>query len=129
MADEIIKEMSKVLCMDEKCTIEFLERVKEAKDKINELTGIAQTDETYKSLSKCYDELDALLSPICPDCKVRGKRFITSPARLYDQAMSELPGGTMTFWTGEWYCPKCRHTIASGDKWWEKARIEEGAKA
>jgi len=100
--------------------VEYLERLYEAKKRVNELTGIAPTKEDYDLLSKAYDCLDELLSPLCPDCNVRAKRFITSPAQLYDSAMAELPGGTTPFWTGQWYCPKCNHTVASGEKWWEK---------
>lgn len=104
---------------------EYLEKLYEAKEKVNELTGIAPTEKDYKLLSKAYNALDKLLSPTCPKCNVRAKRCITSLARLYDPAMAELPGGTTPFWTGDWYCPKCRHTIAHGKKWWEKGKTEE----
>ena len=124
---EIIEEMARVLCMSEESTINFLEQVAEVKDKINELTSWTQTEETYKSLCACYCELDKLVSPICPDCHVRVERFITSPARLYDPEMAELPGGTTMRWTGEWYCPKCRHPIAFGNRWWDTK--EERGKA
>ena len=123
MKNKTITEMTKILCMSEESAIDFLERVAEAKDKINELTGIAQTDETYKILSMCYSELENLLSPICSNCQVRAEKFITSPARLYDLAMAELPGGTRMSWTGEWFCPKCRHPVAYGNRWWNDQRL------
>jgi len=53
--------------------------------------------------------------PVCPDCGVKGIKFITSPARLYvePEAWGELP--PMAFvprWTGEWYCPKCKKILS-----------------
>jgi len=102
--------------------IEYLEKLYKAKEKVNELTSIAQTREDFDLLSKAYDCLDELLSPFCPECNVKAKRFITSPARLYDPAMAELPRGTTPFWTGEWYCPKCHHIIAHGEKWWKEVK-------
>lgn len=118
-----VRGRTKHLCMDEKYAVNFLEKVSEAKDIINKLTGIAQTDEAYKPLSKAYRELDKLLSPICPKCKVRAKRFITSPAQLYDPAMAEVePMAAVSRWDGEWYCPKCRHLVAVGEKWWVLGR-------
>ena len=99
--------------------VEYFEKLYEAKQKVNELTSMVQTQEDYDELSKIYDFLDKLLSPTCPKCNVKAKRFITSPARLYDPAMAELPGGTRSFWTGEWYCPKCRCMVACGEKWWK----------
>jgi len=99
--------------------LEILERIWKIKKEINKLTGIADTKDECDLLGKAYDLLDELLSPICPNCNVRAKRFITSPAQLYDSAMAELPGGTRTYWTGEWYCPQCNRIVASGEKWWE----------
>lgn len=103
---------------------DYLEKVYEAFEKINELTGIAPTQEDQTLLSTAYNALDELLSPVCPECKVKAKRFITSPARLYDPAMAEVPGGTRIFWTGEWYCPKCQCIVAYGRKWWKKPWIK-----
>jgi len=110
--------MADFLCMNQQDTVNFLGEVAKLNEELNKLTGIAPTPETYKTLSKACDELDKILSPICPKCGKRAKRFITSPARLYDPAMAELPGGTTTYWTGEWVCPRCRHPIAIGKEWW-----------
>jgi len=98
--------------------VAYLEKLYEAREKVNALTGAAPTKEDQELLSKAYDALDELLSPTCRECNVKAKRFITSPAQLYDPAMAELPGGTTSFWTGDWYCPKCNHTVAHGEKWW-----------
>lgn len=102
----------------DKFEVEYLEKLYEAREKVNELTGIAPTSDDYKLLSKAFDALDKLLSPICSKCLVRAKRFITSPNRLYDSAMAMLPGGTKTFWTGDWYCPSCQHIVGYGQTWW-----------
>lgn len=108
--------------------VEYLNKLHEAREKINELTGMAQTAEDYELLSHVYDLLDELLSPICTKCKAKAKKFITSPAQLYDPAMAEFPGGMRAFWSGEWYCPDCGSIVAIGDKWWEKVEpIRKGA--
>jgi len=106
------------LGFNEADTIEFLEKVFEAQRIINTLTGWTWADKTHEPLSHAYEELDKLLSPICSDCHVRADRFMTSPAELYDPGMAELPGGIIRRWTGEWYCPKCRHLVAVGPRWW-----------
>jgi len=99
--------------------VKYLEKLHEARVKVNELTGMAHDGEEWKLLSEAYEILDRLLSPVCRECKVRARRFITSPAQLYDPAMAELPGGSRSYWTGEWFCPQCRHMVAHGEKWWE----------
>jgi len=120
-----MSECLKFFCMGEDETINFLEETLKAQEIINELTGKAQTKELLDLLSKAYDSLDEVLSPICPTCEIRAKKFITSPAQLYDSAMAELPGGTRRFWTKDWYCPKCRHIVASGQKWWDFIQSHE----
>jgi len=90
----------------------------EAKEMVNELTVLAQTEETHRLLSRAYDVLDLILSPPCLKCKVKAKRLITSLARLYYPEIAELPGGTRTFWTGEWFCPECGSVVATGKRWW-----------
>jgi len=110
--------MANNLSMSEEATIEFLDKAFEALELINILTGWAQTSEISESLSNAYKELDELLSPICSDCHIKAKRFITSQAKLYDPELAEYPGGNTSYWTGEWYCPKCHHLVAAGRKWW-----------
>lgn len=122
MQTNLVTQMANYLSMDEKSAVTFLEDVAKAKDIINTLTGFAQTDEVYGRLSRAYNELDELLSPLCPKCTIRAKRFITSPAEFYDPAMAELPGGTTRHWTGEWYCPQCRHIVAVGQTWWDQSK-------
>ena len=104
--------------MGETEAIVFLEKTLNAKKIVNELTGDAQTDELHKLLSSAYDALDEILSPLCPTCGTRSKRFITSPAKLFDPDMANYPGGTRLSWTGDWFCPECRRTVAYGEKWW-----------
>jgi len=118
MGSAIVAVMANYLAMGDESAVAFLDKVAEAKEIINELSGIAQTDETSQAINKVYEALDELLSPICPKCNSRAKRFITSAAQLYDPGMAELPGGTTPYWTGEWYCPKCHHLIAVGKRWW-----------
>lgn len=53
-------------------------------------------------------------APICPECGVKGKKFITSPARLYvvPEDWDDLePMAFVSRWTGEYYCPKCRRIL------------------
>lgn len=45
---------------------------------------------------------------ICKYCGVEMKKFITTSANLYDAEMGNFPGGSTPFWTGDWYCPKCK---------------------
>lgn len=116
-----MKELIRIaneLSMSEEAAIEFLNKAFEARELINILTGWAQTGETSESLSNAYKELDQLLSPICSDCHIKAKRFITSPAQLYDPELAQYPRGNTLHWTGEWYCPKCHHLVAVGRKWW-----------
>lgn len=122
MQANLVTQMANYLSMDEKSAIEFLEKVAKAKSIINILTGFAQTDEVYRPLSRVYKELDELLSPFCPECNIRAKRFITSDAQLYDPELAQYPGGTRRYWTGEWYCPKCHHLVAVGEKWWDQSK-------
>jgi hypothetical protein len=108
---------------EEEIRADYLEKLYEAKELVNELTGTALEDCGFpeyadESVSRIYHLLDGLLSPECPDCEITARRFVTSPAQLYDSAMAELPGGTISYWTGDWYCPKCRHIVAHGMKWW-----------
>ena len=105
-------------CMGEDEAISFLEETLKAQNIINELTGLAQSAGLYKQFSNVYNILDEILSPYCPDCEVKAKKFITSPAQLFDSDMANYPSGSSLSWTGEWFCPKCRHTIAFGKEWW-----------
>lgn len=105
--------------------IEYFENLYEVRRKLDNLTEIAPTREDYKLLSQAYSCVDQLLSPICSKCGVRSRRFITTPAKLYDPALGELPGGNVSFWTGDWYCPKCRRVVASGEKWWKSKVVRE----
>ncbi|MBA7668992.1 hypothetical protein ES703_77115 [subsurface metagenome] len=116
---ELIATISKHLSMSETEAVQFLEKGSEARELINSLTSRAQTSETWEALNEAYKALDRLLTPICPTCQVATKRFITSKAELYDPELAQYPGGTTRYWTGEWYCPQCRHLIAVGRKWWE----------
>lgn len=53
-------------------------------------------------------------APMCTDCGVKGEKFITSPARLHvePEAWGELdPMAFVPYWTGEWYCPKCKKVL------------------
>lgn len=118
LAIRVRQTIANRLSMSEASAVEFLERTFEAKQIVNSLTGWAQTSETYQLLSNAYKELDELLSPICPECNVKAKRVITSAAELYDPELAQYPGGTTRYWTGEWYCPECRHLVAVGEKWW-----------
>lgn len=108
------------LCMGEKEAVDFLERTLEAKNIVNELSGLAQSAGLNKQFSSVYTTLSEILSPLCPDCKVRAQRFITSPAQLFDPDLANYPGGTVRSWTGEWFCPECRRNVAYGERWWEK---------
>jgi len=68
--------------------------------------------ELEKKLGEQVMFLGSLSNPLCPDCKVRGKPFITSPAQLYDSAMAlDDPRATIQRWTGQYYCPKCNKTL------------------
>jgi len=52
--------------------------------------------------------------PICPDCGIEGKSFVTSPAALYGipiEDVLENPYLAMPRATGEWYCPKCKKPL------------------
>jgi len=106
-------------------TTKFLEKALEAKKLVNELTGITWADGVKEHLDKAYRELDELLSPICSKCDVRAKRFITSSAQLYDPEIAQYPGGSSLYWTGEWYCPKCKHLVAVGERWWIRGEKDQ----
>jgi len=121
-----MNEMLKHLCMGEAGAIDFLERTLEAKNLVNELTGLAQCNDFAKLMSTAYSALDEILSPICLKCNVKAQRFITSPAQLFDPDMANYPGGSSLSWTGEWYCPQCRKVVAYGEKWWVQTSDETG---
>jgi len=56
----------------------------------------------------------ALTRPICHECNVRAEMFITSPAALYGISPEDRPAYrlcTVRSWTGEWFCPECRHFV------------------
>ena len=111
-------EKLKHLCMEGHEAIEFLENALRAKEIVNELTGLAQTRSISEMLSRAYHALDEVLSPRCPDCLTIARRFVTSPAQLFDPDMASFPGGSTTSWTGEWFCNNCRRVIAYGENWW-----------
>jgi len=119
-----MNKMLNHLCMGEKEAMSFLDRALEAKNIVNELTGLAQSAGLYKQFASAYSILDEILSPLCPDCDVKAKKFITSPARLFDPDMANYPGGSSLSWSGEWYCPKCRHIVAFGETWWRKGEAK-----
>jgi len=58
------------------------------------------------------------LAPICLDCKVEAKKFITTPAQLYGVPYEDYPTYPFAFqprWDGEWVCPECHHLVAASD--------------
>ena len=58
------------------------------------------------------------MAPICLDCKIEAKRFITTPAQLYDVPAEDFPAYPSVIqprWDGEWYCPKCHHLVGVTD--------------
>ena len=58
------------------------------------------------------------MAPICLDCKVEAKRFITTPAQLYGVPAEDFPAYPSVLqprWDGEWFCPKCRHLVGVTD--------------
>ena len=116
---EELRTVANKLCLSEKDALHFLEKVYAAREIVNMLSSWAQTPEVPEHLTNVYKGLDELLSPICPNCDIRARRFITSDANLYDPELAQYPGGTMRYWTGEWYCPKCEHLVAVGNKWWQ----------
>ena len=117
---EGLRTMANKLCLNEKETLHFLEKVYAAREMINVISSWAQTSEVSERLTNVYRGLDELLFPICPNCNVKARQLITSNADLYDPELAQHPGGTMRYWTGEWYCPKCEHLVATGNKWWQQ---------
>jgi len=52
--------------------------------------------------------------PICPQCNVKGKKFITTKAKLYGIPKEEREGHPdwfKSYWTGEYFCPRCRRIL------------------
>lgn len=113
------------LCMGSKEATDFLEKILEAKTVVNELTGLAQTPKIYKQLATVYSTLNDILAPLCPNCEVKAQKFITSPTQLYDPDMANYLGGSRSYWSGEWACPKCGSVVAYGEPWWRTSRRSE----
>ena len=59
------------------------------------------------------------IGPMCPDCKVESKKFITTPAQLYGVPWEDYPAYPSAFqprWDGEWVCPRCHKLVAVTDR-------------
>jgi len=66
-----------------------------------------------KKMSDFYSFIGSLKNPLCPVCKVRGKPLIGSFAQMYEPlSIFDDPRAGISRWTGEYFCPKCYHTLS-----------------